>query len=175
MDETMKAILERRSVRKYKPDAVDRVLIDKVIEAGLYAATGHGKQASLVIAVTNGKLRDELAEENRKIEGWKEGFDPFYGAPVVLIVLADKSSPTSVYDGALTLGNMMLAAHALGLGSCWVHRAKQEFESEIGKSILERLGLSGEYEGVGHLTLGYPAGNPPKAAKRKEGRVYYID
>lgn len=175
MNEVMKAILERRSFRKYKPDMVEKDLIDEVIQAGLYAANGHAQQSSVIIAVTNRELRDAIAEENRKIEGWKEGFDPFYGAPVILVVAAKKSIPTAVYDGSVTLANMMLAAHSLGLGTCWIHRAKEEFESPFGKELLTRLGLSDAYEGVGHLALGYPAGDPPKAAKRKDGRVFYID
>ncbi len=116
MNETMKNILERRSIRKYKPDMVEKELLDQVIEAGLYAATGHGKQSSVIIAVTDKEFRHELSEENRKIEGWKEGIDPFYGAPVVLLVIANRESPNAVYDGAATLTNMMLAAKALGLG-----------------------------------------------------------
>ena len=97
---------------------VEKELLDQVIEAGLYAATGHGKQSSVIIAVTDKEFRHELSEENRKIEGWKEGIDPFYGAPVVLLVIANRESPNAVYDGAATLTNMMLAAKALGLGSC---------------------------------------------------------
>ena len=127
------AIMERRSIRKYKPDMVDKALIDRVMEAGLYAPSGHGRQAATIIAVTDRELRDRIAEENRKIEGgWKEGFDPFYGAPVVLAVVADKEAFTAVYDGSLVMGNLMLAAHSLGVDSIWIHRAKEEFESEEG-------------------------------------------
>ena len=100
--------------------------------------------------------------------------DPFYGAPVVLIVLANKSVPTYVYDGSLVMGNLMLAAHALGVGSCWIHRAKQEFERPEGKEILKSLGIEGDYEGIGHCILGYPKGEYPKAAPRKKDWVYYV-
>ena len=175
MNEVLKALLERRSIRKYKTDMIPKELIDQVIEAGLYAATGHGEQASVVIAVTNKELRDEIAEENRKIEGWKEGFDPFYGAPVILIVLGNKKSANAIYDGSTTLQNMMVAAHSLGLGSCWIHRARQEFASEFGKNILKKLGVEGDFEGIGHLALGYPNCEMPKAAPRKEGRCFYIE
>ena len=156
MNEVIKAIKERRSVRKYKPEMLPDELIDRIIEAGLYAASGRGKQAPIIIAVTNKELRDKLAATNCKIGGWQEGFDPFFGAPVVLIVLADKSAHTYVYDGALTMGNMMLAAHSLGIGSCWVHRAKEEFEMPEYKALLKELGFDGEYEGIGHCVLGYP-------------------
>ena len=103
-----------------------------------------------------------------------EGTDPFYNAPVVLCVLADKSKRTYLYDGSLTMGNMMLAAHSLGLGSCWIHRAKEEFESDEGKEILHTLGIEGDYEGIGNLILGYPDGEPREAAPRNENRVYKI-
>ena len=173
METVLNAMRERRSVRKYKADMPPREIIDKVIEAGLWAASGMGRQPCVVVAVTDKALRDRLSEMNRAIGGWQPGFDPFYGAPVALIVLADKSAPTAVYDGSLVMGNLMLAAHALGLGSCWIHRAKEEFESDEGRAILRDLGITGEYEGIGHCVLGYPEGDVPKGADRKPGRVFY--
>ena len=167
------SILSRRSVKAYKPDAVPKELIDRVIEAGLYAANGRNWQSSIVIAVTDKTMRDRLSAMNAAIMG-KTDFDPFYGAPVVLVVLGDKQFPTHVYDGSLMLGNMMLAAHDLGLGSCWIHRAKEEFESEEGKEILRSLGIEGDYEGIGHLILGYAAAAPKPAPPRRPGRVYEI-
>ena len=119
-------------------------------------------------------MRDKISEMNRKIGGWDEGFDPFYGAPVILIVLADKSCPTYIYDGSLVMGNLMLAAHNEGVGSCWIHRAKEEFESEEGKEILRSLGIEGEYEGIGHCALGYTEGEYPESHERKDNWVYYI-
>lgn len=163
----------RRSIRKYKPDSVPENLINKIMEAGSYAATGKNWQSPIVIAVTNPRLRDKISDMNRRIGGWEEGFDPFYGAPVILIVLADKSRPTYIYDGSLVMGNMMLEAHELGLGSCWIHRAKEEFESDEGKEILHSLGIEGDYEGIGHLALGYIEGEVPEMKPRKEGWVYY--
>lgn len=163
----------RRSIRKYKPDSVPENLIKKIMEAGSYAATGKNWQSPIVIAVTNPRLRDKISDMNRRIGGWEEGFDPFYGAPVILIVLADKSRPTYIYDGSLVMGNMMLEAHELGLGSCWIHRAKEEFESEEGKEILHSLGIEGDYEGIGHLALGYIEGEVPEMKPRKENWVYY--
>ena len=109
---------------------------------------------------------------NAKIMGVNS--DPFYGAPVVLIVLADKNRPTYVYDGSLVMGNLMLEAEAQGVGSCWIHRAKEEFESEEGKEILKSLGIEGDYEGIGHCVLGYADGTVPKAAPRKDSYVYYV-
>ncbi|ORT98877.1 Oxygen-insensitive NAD(P)H nitroreductase [Anaerovibrio sp. JC8] len=174
MNETLRVMEERRSCRNFKGDPVKQEDIDAIIKAGTYAPSGNNKQSAMIIAVTNKELRDELMEENRKIGGWEPGFDPFYGAPVILIVLADKSIRTHVYDGSLVLGNMLNAAESLGLGSIWIHRAKEEFESDIGKKILKRLGITGEYEGIGHCAIGYAATEPQPAAPRKRDFVYYI-
>lgn len=173
MNQVLESILTRRSVRKYKPDMVPQELIDQVLEAGTYAATSMGKQSPIIIAVTNREIRDTLSKVNAEILE-KPGDDPFYGAPVVLIVLADKNSGARVFDGSLVMGNMMLAAHALGLGSCWVHRAKQTFEREEGEKILKLLGIEGEYEGIANCILGYPDEAEKPADPRKEDYVYYL-
>ncbi|MBQ8825065.1 MAG: nitroreductase [Ruminococcus sp.] len=175
MSELTDIIKKRRSIRKFKSDSVPKELIDKVIEAGVYAASGRGKQAPVVIAVTNTELREKIVKANSKIGGWAEDFDPFYNAPVILIVIADSQVSTAVYDGSLTLGNMMLKAHELGLGSCWIHRAKQEFESELGQEILSMIGLEGNFEGIGHLALGYPDVEVTDIPEIKENRIFYID
>ena len=175
MNEVLKALKERRTIRKYKEDMVPKEALDQIIEAGLYAASGMGKQSAVIVAVTNKELRDRLSAANAQIMGQGEGFDPFYGAPAVLIVLGNKKYPTYAYDGSLAMGNMMLAAHALGLGSCWVHRAKEEFETEEFKAVLAELGLEGDYEGIGHCVVGYPAVDAPEAAPRKEGRVFWAE
>ena len=134
-----------------------------------------GKQATITVAVTNKELRDKLSADNCKIGGWKEGFDPFYGAPVILIVLAQKDWANRVYDGSLVMGNIMLAAHSLGLGSIWIHRAKEEFEMPEYQQLLKDLDVEGEWEGIGHCAIGYTDGDLPKAAKRKDGRVFWAD
>ncbi len=169
-NEVIKAIMDRRSCKSYLPDEVPAEIIDQVIEAGLYAANGRGLQSPVILAVTDKKLRDRLEELNASY--LPKGGKPFYGAPVVLVVLADRNAPTYLYDGSLAIGNMMLAAQALGVGSCWIHRAKQVFDSEEGKQILADLGIEGDYEGVGNCILGYPAGEPKEAAPRREGRVF---
>ncbi len=175
--ETTNTVLDfmksRRSIRKFKPDMISKEAIDQIISAGTYAATGMNKQSPIIIAVTNKEVRDRLSKLNAEIMGTTG--DPFYGAPVVLIVLADKNRPTRVYDGSLVMGNLMLAAHALGIGSCWIHRAKEEFERPEGKALLESLGIEGEYEGIGHCVLGYADGEYPKASERKGNWAYYID
>lgn len=175
MNEILKAMQERRSVRNFKPDMPTKEQIDQILEAGLYAANGKGKQAVITIAVTNQELRNKISADNCKIGGWKEGFDPFYGAPVILIVLADKNWPTHIYDGSLVMGNMMLAAHSLGLGSIWIHRAREEFETEEYQELLKKSGISGEWEGIGHCAIGYIDGEISKAAERKENRIFYCE
>ena len=174
MNEILKVLETRRSCRNFKPDMVKDEDLKAIIRAGTYAATGMGKQSPVIIAVTDRTLRDRISEENRKIGGWDEGFDPFYGAPVILIVLADKDIRTHVYDGSLVMGNLMNAAESLGVASIWIHRAKEEFESDFGKALLKKLGIEGNYEGIGHCALGYAA-EPLKApAPRKDNYVYYV-
>lgn len=175
MNPVLDAMKTRRSIRRFKSDMVEQNKIDQIVEAGLYAASGMNKQATKIIVVKNKAFRDKLSAVNGKIMGQPAGSDPFYGAPVILIVLADKDWFTGIYDGSLVMGNMMLAAHTLGVGSCWIHRAKEEFEMPEYKELLESLGIEGNWEGIGHCALGYVDGEEPSASPRKENRVYYID
>ena len=171
--DALQAMLTRKSIKKYKPDLVPQELIDQIIEAGLNAPSGLNKQAPIILAVTKRQVRDELS----KLNAGKDPFfraDPFYGAPVVLVVLADKSVPTYLYDGSLVMENLQLAAHALGLGACWIHRAKEAFQTEYGKSLLKKAGIEGEWEGIGHCILGYADGPLPETRPRKEGWVHSI-
>ena len=174
MNEVLKALKERRSIRKFKADAVPQELIDQIIEAGLYAPSGQGSQTPIIVAITDKETRDKMAADNAAIGGWKEGFDPFYGAPVILVVLAPVERVTRVYDGSLVMQNLMLAAHSLDLGSIWIHRAKEEFEKDEWKDLLKKLGVEGEYEGIGHCAIGYADVEAPAAAERKENRVFYV-
>ena len=173
MNETLKVLETRRSCRNFdKERMVSEEDIQAVVKAGTYAATGMGRQSPIIIAVTNKELRDRLSAENAKIMG--TATDPFYGAPVILIVLADKDIPTYQYDGSLVMGNLMNAAESLGLGSIWIHRAKEEFESDFGEKILADLGIEGNYEGIGHCAIGYAAAPANAPAPRKENYVYYV-
>ena len=174
MNETLKVLETRKSCRNFKPDMVEEDKLRAILKAGTYAATGMGKQSPIIIAVTDKAVRDKIMEENRKIGGWEEGFDPFYGAPVILIVLADKNVRTYQYDGSLVIGNLMNAAESLDVASIWIHRAREEFESEFGKKLLADLGIEGDYEGIGHCALGYAAEPAREAAARKENYVYYV-
>lgn len=171
MSETLQVIRERRSCKSYKPDMIPEEVIQTIAEAGTWAPSGMGRQSAIIVAITNKELRDRLSRMNAQIMG--ADMDPFYGAPVVLVVLADKKVPTHVYDGALVMENLLLAAADLGIGSCWIHRAKEEFENAEGKEILKDLGIEGDYEGIGHCILGYPAAVPKEAAARKDSYIYY--
>lgn len=174
MNDFIRKLEKRRSIRKFKPDMPSKEDIGLIAKAGLYAPSGMNRQATVTLAITDKEKRDALAEANRKIGGWPEGFDPFYGAPVILIVLADKNCPTGIYDGSLVMGNMMNAANSLGLGSIWIHRAKEEFEQPEYRELLRSLGIEGEWEGIGHCAVGYPDGDLPAPAPRKDGRVFWI-
>lgn len=175
MNDIIKAMKERRSIRKFKSDMPNKKDIEQIIEAGLYAASARGSQSTIILAVTNRELRNKISADNCKIGGWDKSFDPFYGAPVILIVLADKNWANRVYDGSLVMGNLMLAAHSLGLGSIWIHRAKEEFEMPEYQKLLKVLGIENEWEGIGHCAIGFIDGETPQAAKRKDGRVFWAE
>lgn len=164
----------RRSVRAYKPDDMpDEKLIAQIVEAGVYAPTGRNMQSPIIIVVTNKEMRDRLSKMNAAVMGVDS--DPFYGAPAVLIVLADRSRPTYLYDGTLVMGNLLNAANAVGLGSCWIHRAKEVFDSPEGKALLREWGIVGDYEGIGNCIIGYPIDESKiEAGPRKLQYVYYV-
>ena len=171
MNQTINDILSRRSCKAYRDEMPTKEQLDTVIEAGLYAASGRNMQGAIMLCVTDKVLRDRLSKLNADVMG--AGMDPFYNAPAVIVVLADKTVRTSVYDGSLVMGNLMLAAHSIGLGSCWIHRAKEVFDSEEGKQILAELGIEGDYEGVGNCVIGYPEKIPTEKLPRKDGRVFF--
>ena len=172
MNETMKNLLERRSVRGYKKDLVPEEVLNEILEAGEYAPSGMGQQGTLMVVTQNPELVAKLSKMNADVMGAKS--DPFYGASTVIVVFADSEQGTCVENGSLVMGNLMLEAEEQGIGSCWIHRAKEEFESEEGKELLKSLGIEGDYEGIGHCVLGYTDGPAPKAAPRKDSYVYYV-
>lgn len=174
MNETIRNIKTRRSVKKYKSDMIPHDIIDQIVDAGTYAPSGMNRQSPIILEVTNKEVRDKLSRLNAKVMR-KEDIDPFYGAPVVLVVLADKNCSTYIYDGSLVMGNMLLAAHSLNIGACWIHRAKEVFETKEGKEILSSLGIKGNYEGIGNCILGILDGDMKDAPKRKDNYVYKID
>lgn len=173
MANTLDDLKNRRSCRSYQPRQITEEELQQVLEAGMYAPTGRGAQAPVIVAVQDPDTIEILRKMNAAILGNPEA-DPFYGAPTVLIVLADKSRPTYLYDGSCVMDNLLNAAQAVGLGACWIHRAKEEFESEAGKAMLEQWGVQGDYEGIGHCVLGYRADAVPAPAPRKANYVYYV-
>ena len=174
MNTTMDDLLTRRSVRSYTEEMPPHEVIEEICKAGTYAPTGMNRQSPIIIAVTNREVRDQLSRLNAAVMGG-DG-DPFYGAPVVLVVLADSTAAmTWKEDGSLVMGNLLNAAHAKGLGSCWIHRAKEVFETEEGKTILANLGVEGNFVGIGNCILGYTNGDEPEARPRKENYVYWIE
>lgn len=171
MNEALKAIYNRRSIRKYKPEQIREEELEAVLKAGVCAPTGMNRQSPIIVVVQDRESIDRLSRLNAAVNGWDS--DPFYGAPTVLIVLADAKSPHAVQDGSLVIGNLMNAASALGLGSCWINRAKEVFDSPEGKALLKKWGIKGEYTGVGNCILGYPD-EEPEMKPRKENYIYYV-
>ena len=163
----------RRSVRAFDPSRMPTdQLISEVVKAGEYAPTGRGMQSPRIVVITNKAVRDRLSQLNAEVMGVTS--DPFYGAPVILLVLADRSRPTYLYDGSLVMGNLMNAAHAVGLGSCWIHRAREVFASEEGKQLLAQWGITDDYEGIGHVALGYALNEPEQAKPRKADYTVWV-
>ncbi|MDD3387364.1 MAG: nitroreductase [Prevotella sp.] len=181
MNSYIENIISRRSVKKYQDKPVPTELIEEIVKSGTYAPSGLNRQSAIILAVTNREMRDRISRINldvvirNNLHTTSGHGDPFYNAPVVLVVLGKKDIGTRVYDGSLVMENMMLAANSLGLGSCWVHRAKEVFETEEGRQILLDLGITEEYEGIGNCIIGYPAENALRSQKaRKDNYVYWI-
>jgi nitroreductase len=172
MNETLRTLVTRRSVRSYLPEQVKEEQLKEILEASTYAASGMGMQSPIMIVVQDPETIKYLSGLNAEVMGTSS--DPFYGAPTVVVVLADKNKGTCVEDGSLVMGNLMNAASSLGVASCWIHRAREVFESEEGKALLKKWGIEGEYIGVGHCLLGYADGEEPKAKPRKENYIYYV-
>ena len=173
-NEVLECIKSRRSIKKYRSTPVPEEALEAILEAGTYAPTGKNMQTPVILAVTSKAMRDRLSRLNADILG--TAADPFYGAPCVLVVLADRSVLPTTYinDGSLVIGNMLLAAHSLGLGGCWVHRAREMFECEEGKAILRELGIEGDLVGIGNCIIGYADGEYPVTRPRKDNYVYRV-
>ena len=172
MNEIIDNIRTRRSCKSYCSDPLPGEIVDQIVEAGLFAASGGGMQTPIVL-VAEKEARDRLSRLNAKYDP-KKRTDPFYNAPVVLSVLVPKTETIAVWDGSLVIGNMLLAAHSLGIGSCWIHRAKEVFDDEEGKQILKEAGVPGEYVGIAHCVIGYPEHENNRIIPRKENRVYRL-
>jgi nitroreductase len=172
-NDVLDVLKNRRSIRKFKSEQIKKDELDAVLEAGTFAPTGGGAQSPVIIAVQNPATVEELAKMNAKVMG--SSGNPYYGAPTIVLVLASpKARATYVEDGACVLQNMMIAAHAIGLGSCWIHREKEIFSSAEGKALLKKWGVSDEFVGVGSIALGYADCELPAAAKRKDGYIVKV-
>ena len=172
MNETINTIISRRSIKAYTDQVVSDHLLHEITSAATYSASGMNKQSAMMVVVKDKALRDKLSKLNASILGTDK--DPFYNAPVVIVVLADSNVRTYVEDGSLVMGNLMNASFSVGVSSCWIHRAKETFDMPEGKAILKKLGLEGEYEGIGNCILGY-ADIDPEKKPRKENRVFWIE
>ena len=172
MNEVIRALTERRSIRAYETRQIEEDVLEQVLQAGLYAPSGRGVQPVTMVVVQDPEMIARLSRLNARVMGVDT--DPFYGAPTVVVVLADQSRFTWLEDGSLVMGNLMNAAHALGLGSCWIHRAREVFSSPEGQALLKQWGLEGDYEGIGHCALGYWEGTPPQATPRKADYIHYV-
>lgn len=173
MEDILNTIVSRRSVKRFKQTMPSKEDIDKVIKAGMYAPSGRNKQASIILAISNEQIKNDLSKILADFRG--VDIDPFYGAPVYLVVLADTSVSTYVYDGSVVIENMLLEAHSIGLGACWIHHAKEIFNSAYGKNLLKNLGIDGEYEGIGTCILGYSDVELNTHLPRKDNFVYYVE
>lgn len=177
MNQTIEDLKTRRSIRKFKAEQISDEDLKTILEAGTYAPTGRGLQSPKIIVIQNPKTIKEFSDWNRSYFPMEmpEDMDPFYGAPTLLIVLADSEIPTYIEDGSSVLAVLVNAAHAIGVGSCWIHRARDEFASKKGKSLLKEWGIPKTYEGIGHVVLGYPDMEAPEPLPRKEDYIQYVD
>ena len=172
MNEVIRNMEARRSCRSFQKKQVEEAALSQILEAGLYAASGRGKQSAIMVVVQDPDVIARLSKMNAAV--WGTDTDPFFGAPTVVAVLADESVHTWVEDGSLVDGNMINAAESLGVGSCWIHRAREVFDSEEGKAMLRAWGVPEGYRGVGNCILGYREGEKQKAAPRKDGRIVRV-
>ncbi len=173
MNDVIKTIKERRSIRSYRNDQITDTELDTILEAGEYAASGMGSQASVIVAVQDPEIIAMMSGLNAKVMGMD--IDPFYGAPTVVVVFANPAeTATPVEDGSLIIGNMMLAAYSIGVDSCWVHRAMEVFDTEEGKALKAKWGIGDSFVGIGNCILGYRDGDLPEAAERKPGRIVRV-
>lgn len=172
MNETLQVLKNRRSIRSYLPKQVEEEKLVQILEAGMYAPNGLGQQSPIMVVLQKKEDIQQLSRMNAQIFGTDT--DPFYGAPTVVIVLADKNRRTCVEDGSLVMGNLMNAAASLGVDSCWIHRAREEFASPEGQELLKKWGIHGDYIGIGHCLLGYAAKEAPAPKPRKADYIYRV-
>ena len=170
MNECLKVLKTRRSVKRFKPDPVPENLLSEILEAGKNAPTGMNYQSPVMVAVTNPETINEISNLLKKVRGTDK--EPLYNAPCVIVVLADSDMFTYTHDGSLVMGNLLNAAHSLGLGACWIHRAKEAFETEEGKKLMKKWGLKESFVGIGNCILGYPDIIPEEKVHKDDYIIY---
>lgn len=173
MKDTLIDLKTRRSIRNFKKEQIQEEVLKAILEAGIYAPTGMNAQSPLMVVVQEQEQIKKLSQLNAAVMGIET--DPFYGAPTVIIIFADKNRRTCIEDGSLVMGNLMNAAHALGIGSCWINRAREVFDSEEGREIARQWGVTDNYIGIGNCILGYVEGDYPEAKPRKEDYIIYTN
>lgn len=171
MNETIKTLTERRSIRKYKKEQIKPEQLEQILQAGQYAPTGMGAQSPVMVVVQDRQLIEKIGKINAAVMGTES--DPFYGAPTVIVVFADRRRGTYLEDGSLVMGNLLNAAHAVGVDSCWIHRAKEVFETQAGKMLMQGWGLDENYVGIGNCILGYRDCDYPIPKPRKENYIIW--
>lgn len=169
MNDTINCLLNRRSVRAYRPEQIKSEELEEILQAGLYAPSAMNRQSAVMLVIQDRETISMLSRLNAEVMG--RDTDPFYGAPTVIVVLADKNAPNHVQDASLVMGNMMNAAFSLGVDSCWINRAREVFEMPEARALLREKGISDDYVGVGNCILGYRSGELPEAPPRREVRV----
>ena len=177
MNQTIEDLKSRRSIRKFKDEQISDEDLKTILEAGTYAPTGRGAQSPKIVVIQNPDTIKEFSAWNRSFfpVDVPEDMDPLYGAKTLLIVLANSEFPTYVEDGSSVLCVLVNAAHAVGVGSCWIHRARDEFASPKGKELLKEWRIPDTYEGIGHVVLGYPDMEAPEPLPRKEDYIHFVD
>ncbi len=173
MNKTIKDLMERRCIRSFTDQQISKEDLETIVKVGMYAPSGMGRQSAIMLVIQDEETLETLRRLNCTAVGNEYNRDNFFGAKTVIVVLADKNVRTHVYDGSVVMCNLMNAAHALGIGSCWIHRAKETFETEEGKKILKKFGIEGDYEGIGNCILGYSATKLPDPKPRKDNYVYW--
>ena len=172
MNEVTKTLCERRSIRKFKDEQIPRDVLDEILKCGTFAPNGKSKQSAKIVVVQNRELIEEIAATNGSFVN-KAGLNPFYNAPTLVIVFADKNVSTYVEDGCAVISNILNAAFSLGVDSCWVHRAKETFETDFGKKLMAKWGISDDYVGIGNALLGYRDMIMPPAMPRKADYIVF--
>lgn len=175
-NETLQTLKNRRSCRAFKPEAIPEDVLNAVLDAGTWAPNAWDKQSASIIAIRDEASRAVLTHLSQELaaEAGEDTPDPLYGAPVVVLITAEKDSESGLEDGSLVAGNIMNAAQSVGLGSCWVNTARKILEMPIGKAMLMKWGVTEPVTGVAFVVLGWPTEKPEEPRARKENYIRIV-